>query len=69
MLDLTDDRLADVLRMLSDDTNWTNFERRLTGTLLRVYDLLARETLERTPGRGKEDEILFLMEGGDDSIP
>ena len=37
--------------------------------LLRVYDLLARETLERTPGLGKEDEILFLMEGGDDSIP
>ena len=38
-LDLTDDRLADVLRTLSDDTSWTNFERRLSGTLLRVYDL------------------------------
>jgi len=38
-LDLTDDRLADVLRTLSDDSSWTNFERRLTGTLLRVYDL------------------------------
>jgi transposase len=39
VLDVTDDRLADVLRTLSDDTGWTNFERRLTGTLLRVYDL------------------------------
>lgn len=41
VLDLTDDRLADVLRTLSDDRCWTNFERRLTGTLLRVYDLRA----------------------------
>ena len=39
VLDLTDDRLADVLRILSDDTYWANFERGLTGTLLRVYDL------------------------------
>src|SRR5688572_247999 len=31
-LDVTDDRLADVLRLLSDDTNWTNFERRLSGS-------------------------------------
>ena len=41
VLDLTDDRLADVLRTLSDDTCWINFERRLSGTLLRVYDLRA----------------------------
>jgi transposase len=39
VLDLTDDRLADLLRTLSDDSCWINFERRLTGTLLRVYDL------------------------------
>ena len=39
VLDVTDDRLAEVLRTLSDDTCWTNFERRLTGALLRVYDL------------------------------
>jgi transposase len=39
VLDLTDDRLADVLRLLSDDSYWTSFERGLTGTLLRVYDL------------------------------
>jgi transposase len=41
VLDVTDDRLADLLRTLSDDTAWTNFERRLSGTVLRVYDLRA----------------------------
>jgi transposase len=39
LLDLTDDRLADVLRTLSDDAQWLTFERALTRTLLRVYDL------------------------------
>src|SRR5215210_2530326 len=38
-LDLTDDRLALVLRTLSDDAEWTTFERALTRTVLRVYDL------------------------------
>jgi transposase len=38
-LDLTDDRLASVLRLLSDDTAWISFERALTRTTLRVYDL------------------------------
>lgn len=37
--DLTDDRLADVLRMLSDDTRWAAYEGDLNGNLLRVYDL------------------------------
>ncbi len=37
--DLTDDRLADVLRMLSDDTRWAAYEGALNGNLLRVYDL------------------------------
>ena len=41
-LDLTDDRLADVLRTLSDDTRWGNCERALGRTLLRVYDLPSR---------------------------
>jgi len=51
--DLTDDRLADVLRTLSDDTCWTNFERRLTGTLLRVYDLHpTRVRLDSTTASG-----------------
>ncbi len=38
-LDLTDDRLADVLRTLADDTYWVSFERALGQELLRVYDL------------------------------
>jgi transposase len=37
--DLTDDRLADVLRALSDDTRWAACEGALNGHLLRVYDL------------------------------
>jgi transposase len=37
--DLTDDRLADVLRALSDDTRWAAYEAALNGNLLRVYDL------------------------------
>jgi transposase len=38
-LDLTDDRLASVLRLLSDDAGWISFERALTRSTLRVYDL------------------------------
>jgi transposase len=39
--DLGDDRLADVLRHLSDDERWRAFEQELTGQLVRVYDLHA----------------------------
>jgi transposase len=39
--DLDDDRLADVLRHLSDDERWRAFEQELTGHLVRVYDLHA----------------------------
>ena len=38
-LDLTDDRLAAVLRALADDHRWAACESGLTGRLLRVYDL------------------------------
>ncbi len=38
-MDLTDDRLADVLRTLADDTHWVSFERALGPEALRVYDL------------------------------
>ena len=38
-LDLTDDRLAAVLRALADDYHWAALESALTGRLLRVYDL------------------------------
>ncbi|RRR78333.1 MAG: DUF4277 domain-containing protein [Candidatus Viridilinea halotolerans] len=37
--DLTDDRLADVLRYLSDDEAWAACEAELNGHVLRVYDL------------------------------
>jgi len=37
--DLTDDRLADVLRALSNDSHWVAFEQELMGKLVRVYDL------------------------------
>ena len=39
--DLGDDRLADVLRHLSNDERWRAFEGDLTGQLVRVYDLHA----------------------------
>ena len=39
LLDLTDDRLASVLRMLSDDVAWVGCERALTRASLRGYDL------------------------------
>lgn len=39
--DVTDDRLADVLRLLADDVHWQAFEQELMGHLLRVYDLSA----------------------------
>jgi len=37
--DMTDDRLADILRVLSSDTHWLAFEQELMGRLVRVYDL------------------------------
>src|SRR5260370_15742128 len=37
--DLTDDRLADLLRLLSADVHWQACEQELMGQLLRVYDL------------------------------
>ena len=37
--DMTDDRLADVLRMLSHDDDWKAFEQELMGNLVRVYEM------------------------------
>ena len=37
--DFTDDRLADILRALSDDVAWEEIERQLSQRLVRVYDL------------------------------
>lgn len=38
-LDFSDDRLGLILDRLSEDACWDEFERRLSGNLLRVYDL------------------------------
>jgi transposase len=37
--DMTDDRLADILRVLSNDTYWFSFEQEFMENVVRVYDL------------------------------
>jgi transposase len=52
-LDLSDDRLAAVLEMLSHDQRWQAFEGAVTQHLLRVYDLQAeRVRLDTTTASG-----------------
>src|SRR6266699_3458198 len=63
--DLGDDRLADVLRHLSDDERWRAFEGELTGQLVRVYDLGADcvrldATTASSYGAVTEDGLLQL---------
>ncbi len=63
--DLSDDRLADVLRHLSDDECWQAFEQELTGHLVRVYDLHADcvrldSTTASSYGAVSEDGLLQL---------
>jgi transposase len=63
--DLSDDRLADVLRHLSDDERWRAFEGELTGQLVGVYDLQADcvrldSTTASSYGAVSEDGLLQL---------
>jgi transposase len=52
-LDLSDDRLATVLEVLSHDVRWQAFEGAFTRELLRVYDLQAeRVRLDSTTASG-----------------
>jgi len=52
-LDFADDRLAGVLRHLSDDEQWDAFENALNGHLLRVYPLhLERVRIDTTTASG-----------------
>ncbi|MDQ7029806.1 MAG: hypothetical protein Q9O62_08535 [Ardenticatenia bacterium] len=52
-LDFSDDRLALVLRAMSDDKQWVAFEERANGHLLRVYTLSSdRVRLDTTTGSG-----------------
>jgi transposase len=54
-LDLTDDRLAAVLRALADDHHWAAVESALTSRLLRVYDLAAAPVrLDMTTASGEQ---------------
>src|SRR6266581_2740827 len=63
--DLGDDRLADVLRHLSNDEHWRAFEGDLTGQVVRVYDLHAEcvrldSTTVSSYGAVSEDGLLQL---------
>ncbi len=63
--DLGDDRLADVLRHLSDDERGPAFEQELTGQLVRVYDLKPScvrldSTTASSYGAVSEDGLLQL---------
>jgi transposase len=63
--DLADDRLADVLRHLSDDERWRAFEQELSGHLVRVYDLKPScvrldSTTASSYGAVSEDGLLQL---------
>jgi len=52
-LDFTDDRLANLLRLFSDDERWRGFEAALNRQLLRVYDLRTeRVRLDTTSASG-----------------
>jgi transposase len=52
-LDLSDDRLAAVVKALSDDERWATFESELTANLVRVYELPAeRVRLDSTTASG-----------------
>ena len=44
-LDFTDDRLADVLRHLSDDEDWETIEREVGRHVMRVYELPEPDTV------------------------
>jgi transposase len=62
---LADDRLADVLRHLSDDERWRAFEQELSGHLVRVYDLKPScvrldSTTASSYGAVSEDGLLQL---------
>lgn len=71
--DLTDDRLADLLRALSDDGNWTAFEQALNRHTLRVYDIqpaLVRVDSTTASGYwGASDDGLFQFGHSKDHRP
>lgn len=72
-LDLSDDRLEDVLRIVSDDAQWDAFEGALNRRLLRVYELNPeRVRLDSTSASGYwsvSDEGLFQFGHSKDRRP
>ena len=71
--DFTDDRLAGLLRQLSQDDIWTEFEQDLGQHLLRVYDLSAdRVRLDSTAvsvHHDRDGETLFRLGHSKDHRP
>lgn len=72
-LDLSDDRLEDVLRIVSDDAQWDAFEGALSRRLLRVYELNPeRVRLDSTSASGYwsvSDDGLFQFGHSKDRRP
>ena len=72
-LDFSDDRLALLLRMMSDDERWMAFEERLNRHLLRVYTLpSARVRIDTTTGSGYwrvTEDGLFMFGHSKDHRP
>lgn len=60
--DFTDDRLSDVLEMLSDESKWEEIERLLGQNLIRVYKLeegIVRLDTTAVAVHKEQDEVLF----------
>jgi len=72
-LDFQDDRLANILDRLSDETTWNDFETALMGGLLRVYELPAeRIRLDSTSAKtyaGVSPDGLFQFGHSKDHRP
>jgi len=72
-LDLSDDRLAAVVKALSDDERWTAFESALTRHVVRVYELpVERVRLDSTTASGHHgvsEEGLFQFGHSKDHRP
>ncbi|MFQ5344009.1 MAG: DUF4277 domain-containing protein [Anaerolineae bacterium] len=61
-LDFTDDRLADILRYLSDDAAWHRLETQWSRHLIRVYDLRGnRVRLDGTSASVYHDEKTHVL--------
>lgn len=69
--DFTDDRLSDVLEMLSDESKWQEIERLLGEHLIRVYKLEGMVRLDTTAVAvyKQEDEVLFKQGESKDHRP